>query len=99
MRHPSNLSYIQIDIIKHTAQFVAKNGQKFLIGLTEREKQNPTFDFLKPTNALFTFFTGLVESYAKCFMIKRVKISIKPGRNIENPAINPRSINNHYQSR
>merc|ERR1712187_877245 len=56
------------DMIKLTAQFVARNGQKFLIGLTQRESRNPQFDFLKPTHALFGYFTSLVDAYTKCLM-------------------------------
>lgn len=72
VEHPSNVSLLEIDIIKHTAQFVAKNGQKFLMALTEREKQNPQFEFLKPNHSLFAFFTSLVDAYSKCIMPKRV---------------------------
>merc|ERR1712100_201422 len=43
-------------------------GQKFLIGLTQRESRNPQFDFLKPTHALFGYFTSLVDAYTKCLM-------------------------------
>jgi splicing factor 3A subunit 1 len=50
---PRNLSQLDLDIIKHTASFVAKNGKKFLVALTEREKQNPQFEFLRPTHDLF----------------------------------------------
>jgi splicing factor 3A subunit 1 len=50
-----------MDTIKLTAQFVARNGQKFLQGLTERENSNHSFDFLKPTHGLFGYFTTLVE--------------------------------------
>jgi len=63
--HP-NISSLDMDIIKITAQFVARNGQKFLSGLSEREVRNPQFDFLKPQHNLFGYFTYLVESYAKC---------------------------------
>merc|ERR1712217_399178 len=59
---------MDMDIIKLTAQFVARNGQKFLIGLTQRESRNPQFDFLKPTHALFGYFTSLVDAYTKCLM-------------------------------
>ena len=47
---------------------MARNGQKFLIGLTQRESRNPQFDFLKPTHALFGYFTSLVDAYTKCLM-------------------------------
>jgi splicing factor 3A subunit 1 len=63
--HP-NIGAIEMDIIKATAQYVARNGQRFLTGLSERESKNPQFDFLKPQHTLFGYFTYLVESYAKC---------------------------------
>ena len=53
------------DIIKHTAQFVAQNGEKFLISLTEREKRNPQFQFLKPDHVLFPYFTHLIDAYSR----------------------------------
>merc|ERR1712014_301705 len=67
VNHPF-IAPMDMDIIKLTAQFVARNGQKFLIGLTQRESRNPQFDFLKPTHALFGYFTSLVDSYTKCLM-------------------------------
>merc|ERR1712178_518793 len=67
VNHPF-IAPMDMDIIKLTAQFVARNGQKFLIGLTQRESRNPQFDFLKPTQALFGYFTSLVDAYTKCLM-------------------------------
>merc|ERR1712187_232636 len=67
VNHPF-IAPMDMDIIKLTAQFVARNGQKFLIGLTQRESRNPQFDFLKPTHALFGYFTSLVDAYTKCLM-------------------------------
>jgi len=67
INHPY-ITPMDMDIIKLTAQFVARNGQKFLIGLTQRESRNPQFDFLKPTHALFGYFTSLVDAYTKCLM-------------------------------
>lgn len=67
INHPY-IAPMDMDIIKLTAQFVARNGQKFLIGLTQRESRNPQFDFLKPTHALFGYFTSLVDAYTKCLM-------------------------------
>lgn len=67
VNHPY-IAPMDTDIIKLTAQFVARNGQKFLIGLTQRESRNPQFDFLKPTHALFGYFTSLVDAYTKCLM-------------------------------
>ena len=60
-----NISGTELDIIKISAQFVAKNGQKFLSDLIKREKDNPQFDFMKPQHTLFGYFTFLVGCYAK----------------------------------
>lgn len=72
--HPV-LTNIDNEILKLTAQFVAKNGQKFLAGLTERENQNPQFDFLKPTHGLFGYFTSLLDTYSKAMIPKKEQIS------------------------
>merc|ERR1719421_210913 len=75
-----------MDIIKLTAQFVARNGQKFLIGLTQRESRNPQFDFLKPTHALFGYFTSLVDAYTKCLMPNKDEID-KLKKFVETPTL------------
>jgi len=56
---------LDLDIIKITAQFVARNGGKFLHSLSKREDNNPQFEFLKPTCHLFIFFTKLCDAYTK----------------------------------
>jgi splicing factor 3A subunit 1 len=63
--HPIGLSPVDVDIIKLTAQYTAANGREFLGGLALREQRNPQFDFLKPTHMLFSYFTSLVDDYAK----------------------------------
>lgn len=70
------IAKIDMDIIKVTAQFVAKNGSRFLVGLTERELKNPQFDFLKPNHALFAYFTSLIEAYSGCLLPKRADIEV-----------------------
>ncbi|CAD8102085.1 unnamed protein product [Paramecium primaurelia] len=74
VEQPRNLSALDLDIIKHTAIFIAKNGKKFLVALTEREKMNPQYDFLKPTHDLFQFFSNLVDAYTKCLQPKKEEI-------------------------
>lgn len=69
MKHPE-LANVDNETIKLTAQFVAKNGQKFLQGLTEREIRNPRFNFLKPTHGLFGYFISLVEAYS-CALVPK----------------------------
>ncbi|ORZ40894.1 Pre-mRNA splicing factor PRP21 like protein-domain-containing protein, partial [Catenaria anguillulae PL171] len=67
MLDPPVMSARDLDIIKLTAQYVARNGRAFLHQLTQRESRNPEFDFLQPTHPLFPLFTQLVEQYAKVF--------------------------------
>ena len=38
---PEGLTYMDLDILKVTAQFVARNGKSFLTGLSSREHTNP----------------------------------------------------------
>lgn len=63
IKHPQ-LSALDQEIMYLTAQYTALSGTAFLSGLATREQRNPQFDFLKPTHALFAYFTSLVESYA-----------------------------------
>eukprot|EP00250_Pteridium_aquilinum_P001080 c11289_g1_i2 orf=236-2677(-) len=68
VRLPEGITGTELDIIKLTAQFVARNGRTFLHGLTHREVANQTFAFLKPTHSMFTFFTTLADAYSKVLM-------------------------------
>ena len=65
VEHPTGLNALDVDIIKLTAQYTVANGKEFLLGLAVREQRNPQFDFLKPTHMLFSYFTTLVDAYAK----------------------------------
>lgn len=69
LKHPV-IAKIDMDIIKTTALFTAKNGKNFWMGLSEREFSNPQFSFLKPNHALFNYFTSLVETYSRCLLPK-----------------------------
>ena len=53
------------DVVKLTAQFVARNGRQFLTTVMQREQRNYLFDFLRPQHSLFNYFTKLVEQYTK----------------------------------
>lgn len=68
VRVPEGLSTLDLDIIKLAAQFVARNGKSFLVGLSSREHTNPQFNFLKPTHSLFSFFTSLADAYSRVMM-------------------------------
>ncbi|XP_055831409.1 probable splicing factor 3A subunit 1 [Solanum dulcamara] len=68
VRLPEGIAGEELDIIKLTSQFVARNGKSFLTGLTSREINNPQFHFLKPTHSMFMFFTSLADAYSKVLM-------------------------------
>ena len=60
-----SISAQDLDVLKLTAQFVARNGRAFMTGLSQRESRNYQFDFLRPNHSLFPYFTKLVEQYSK----------------------------------
>lgn len=62
---PPSISAVDLDIVKLTAQFVARNGRQFLTNLMNREQRNYQFDFLRPQHSLFQYFTKLLEQYTK----------------------------------
>ncbi|KAL1806971.1 hypothetical protein ACET3Z_030039 [Daucus carota] len=69
VRLPEGMTGEELDMIKLTAQFVARNGKSFLEELSRREGNNPQFNFLKPKHSiLFKFFTSLVDAYSKVLM-------------------------------
>ena len=58
---PPSISAFDLDVVKLTAQFVARNGRQFLTNLMNREQRNYQFDFLRPQHSLFQYFTRLLE--------------------------------------
>jgi splicing factor 3A subunit 1 len=62
---PPSISAFDLDMVKLTAQFVARNGRQFLTNLMKMEARNYQFDFLRPQHSLFNYFTKLVEQYTK----------------------------------
>ncbi|XP_041356124.1 splicing factor 3A subunit 1-like [Gigantopelta aegis] len=62
---PPSISAYDLDVVKLTAQFVARNGRQFLTTVMQREQRNFLFDFLRPQHSLFNYFTKLVEQYTK----------------------------------
>lgn len=65
---PPSISALDLDIVKLTALFVARNGRQFLTNLMAREQRNFQFDFLRPQHSLFQYFTKLLEQYTKVLM-------------------------------
>jgi len=75
---PPSISAFDLDVVKLTAQFVARNGRQFLTSLMQKEQRNYQFDFLRPTHSLFQYFTKLLEQYTKVLippkeLVRRLK--------------------------
>ncbi|CAO3611281.1 unnamed protein product [Mucor fragilis] len=66
-----SMSAQDLDIMKLTAQFAARNGRAFISQLGQRESRNYQFDFLRPSHSLFPYFTELVKQYTKVFLPPR----------------------------
>ncbi|CAL4957318.1 unnamed protein product [Urochloa decumbens] len=62
---PEGITVEEMDMIKVTAQFVARNGKSFLTSLAERESTNMPFNFLRPTHSKNRYFTALTDAYSK----------------------------------
>lgn len=58
-----NISAQDLDIVKLTALYAAKNGRSWVTHLSQREGGNYQFDFLRPQHSLNMFFNRLVEQY------------------------------------
>ncbi|TVU22564.1 hypothetical protein EJB05_32274 [Eragrostis curvula] len=65
VRLPEGITGEELDIIKLTAQFVARNGKNFLTSLAQRESNNMQFHFIRPTHSMFPFFTSLTDAYSR----------------------------------
>eukprot|EP00208_Stichococcus_sp_RCC1054_P004291 CAMPEP_0206141514 /NCGR_PEP_ID=MMETSP1473-20131121/13203_1 /ASSEMBLY_ACC=CAM_ASM_001109 /TAXON_ID=1461547 /ORGANISM="Stichococcus sp, Strain RCC1054" /LENGTH=517 /DNA_ID=CAMNT_0053536115 /DNA_START=340 /DNA_END=1890 /DNA_ORIENTATION=- len=65
---PAGLRMIDLDVLKLTAQFVARNGKGFLTELAAARVRDPEFNFLKPTHSMFTFFTAMCDAYSRVLM-------------------------------
>ncbi|KAF7558517.1 hypothetical protein G7046_g5642 [Stylonectria norvegica] len=52
-----------LDVIRLTALFVAKNGRPFMTQLAQREAGNPQFAFLIPNHTFHNFFQHIIDQY------------------------------------
>lgn len=73
------ISALDLDVLKLTAQFAAKNGKQFILHLSQKESRNPQFDFLKPNHNLHSFYQDLVKQNLLILnppkeLLERVKI-------------------------
>ena len=58
-----NISAQDLEVVRLTALFVAKNGRQFMTTLSQRETGNYQFDFLRPNHSLHNFFKHLIDQY------------------------------------
>jgi splicing factor 3A subunit 1 len=58
-----NISAQDLEVVKLTALFVAKNGRSWMTALSQKEAGNFQFDFLRPQHSLYQFFSRLVDQY------------------------------------
>ncbi|XP_065187262.1 splicing factor 3A subunit 1-like [Sycon ciliatum] len=89
MANPPSISAHDLDIVRLTAQFVARNGRQFLTTLAAKEQFNYQFDFLRPQHSLFHYFTKLVEQYTKVLLApKEVTTSLQKEAADKNAILN-----------
>jgi len=62
-----NISAQDLEVVRLTALFVAKNGRQFMTTLSQRETGNYQFDFLRPNHSLHNFFQRLIDQYTTLF--------------------------------
>lgn len=60
-----NINAQDLDVVRLTALWVAKNGRSFMTTLSQKEATNYQFDFLRPQHSLFQFFNRLVDQYTE----------------------------------
>ncbi|KAF2275061.1 uncharacterized protein EI97DRAFT_434625 [Westerdykella ornata] len=58
-----NISAKDLEVLKLTALYTAKNGENWLKELRNKESGNFQFDFLRPTHSFFQFFRAIVDQY------------------------------------
>lgn len=59
-----NINAQDLEVVRLTALFVAKNGRQFMTTLSQRETGNYQFDFLRPNHSLHNFFQRLIDQYS-----------------------------------
>ena len=67
-----NINAQDLDVVKLTALFVAKNGRSFMTTLSQKETRNYQFDFLRPQHSLYQFFSRLVDQYTELIQAESV---------------------------
>jgi splicing factor 3A subunit 1 len=52
-----------LEVVRLTALFVARNGRQFMTSLAQREAGNPQFQFLIPNHTFHNFFQHMIDQY------------------------------------
>lgn len=60
-----NINAQDLEVVRLTALFVAKNGRTFMTALSQKESRNYQFDFLRPQHSLYQFFSRLIDQYTE----------------------------------
>ncbi|EZG65939.1 splicing factor [Gregarina niphandrodes] len=66
-----NVGAEEDEVIKLVARFAACSGQAFVSGLSQRERGNNAFDFLKASHPSHGYFRSLMDSYARIIKLNR----------------------------
>ena len=68
-----NINAQDLEVVRLTALFVAKNGRSFMTTLSQKEARNYQFDFLRPQHSLYQFFSRLVDQYTELLQASTVE--------------------------
>ncbi|MCJ1323273.1 SF3a splicing factor complex subunit [Xylographa vitiligo] len=68
-----NMNAQDLEVVRLTALFVAKNGRSFMTALSQKEARNYQFDFLRPQHSLYQFFSRLVDQYTELLQAPTVE--------------------------
>lgn len=86
-----------LDVLRLTALFVAKNGRQFMTQLAQREAGNPQFQFLIPNHTFHNFFQHQVDQYTT--LLRAGGLSGEGGGKLQKQAMAElqSNIDNKYQ--
>lgn len=72
---PQQVTPFEVDLIKLTAQFVARNGRQFVSALQSQHQMNQRYHFLNPVDPRFNYFQKLVQAYNECIVLPKDMMS------------------------
>jgi len=99
VERPQPMTALQDDVIKLSAQFVARNGRSFQTGLMIREQKNPLFGFLQTYHPHHQYFKRLVQLYTRCLLPEKGTIEKLEQTVKDKPGIIKRLMQKVYYER